>query len=242
MRKKKTNKLLISSWYKLNKTVLTGNAFSTGGNTSGVNNIVEMGIEKQGSKPTGFIGKIVGRMMNKYHTSFYIDYFKNNLPDNDSKILDIGCGGGKFLKFLSEINGSYILYGLDHSPEMITLSKKINKQAIAQNRLKIIQGSVTNISIENNYLDLVTAFETVQFWPDIEKSFSEIARVLINGGRFIIINRYPPEDSSWWKMAKIKSDKDYIDKLENAGFERVTIDFKFKNGWIVVNAIKWKRW
>lgn len=197
-----------------------------------------MGIEKQGSKPTGFIGKIVGRMMNKYHTSFYVDYFKNNLPVNNSKILDIGCGGGKFLRFLSEINDSYLLYGLDHSPEMIALSKRINKRAIAQNRLKIIHGSVTNVSVENNYLDLVTAFETVQFWPDIEKSFSEVARVLKNEGRFIIINRYPPEESKWWEMAKIKSDKDYIDKLENAGFGRVTSDLEFKNGWIVADATK----
>jgi len=197
-----------------------------------------MGIEKQGSKPTGFIGKIIGQMMNKYHTSFYVNYFENNLPDNDSKILDVGCGGGKFLKYLSEINDSYILYGLDHSSEMIKLSKKINTQAIAQNRLRIIQGSVSNISIENDYLDLITAFETVQFWPDIEKSFLEIARVLLNGGQFTIINRYPPKNSKWWNIAKIKSDKDYIDKLENAGFRQVTIDLKFKNGWIVVNATK----
>ena len=197
-----------------------------------------MGIEKQGSKPTGFIGKIVGRMMNKYHTSFYIDYFQNKLPEDNSKILDIGCDGGKFLKYLSGINNSYMLYGLDHSPEMVPLSKRINKQAVAQGRLKIIQGSATNISTENNYIDLVTAFETVQFWPDIEKSFIEIARILRNGGRFIIINRFPPEESKWWKMAKIKSDKDYRDKLENAGFGRVTIDLEFKNGWIVVNATK----
>ena len=197
-----------------------------------------MGIEKQGSKPTGFIGKIVGLMMNKYHTSFYVDYFKNKLPEDNSKILDIGCGGGKFLKYLSGINNSYMLYGLDHSPEMVVLSKKINKQAVTQGRLKIIQGSATNISTENNYIDLVTAFETVQFWPDIEKSFIEIARILRNGGRFIIINRFPPEESKWWKMAKIKSEKDYRDKLENVGFERVTIDLEFKNGWIVVNATK----
>ena len=197
-----------------------------------------MGIKKQGSKPTGFIGKIVGRMMNKYHTSFYIDYFKNKLPEDNSKILDIGCGGGKFLKYLSRINNSYMLYGLDHSPEMVALAKRINKQAVAQGRLKIKQGPATNISTENNYIDLVTAFETVQFWPDIEKSFIEIAKILRKGGRFIIINRFPPEESKWWKMAKIKSEKDYRDKLENAGFGRVTIDLEFKNGWIVVNATK----
>jgi len=59
-----------------------------------------MGLENQGAKPTGLIGKIVGRLMNKFHTSLYIDYFKSNLPADNSRILDIGCGGGQFLKYL----------------------------------------------------------------------------------------------------------------------------------------------
>jgi len=58
-----------------------------------------MVLEKQGSKPTGLIGKIIGRLMNNFHTSLYVEYFKNNLPKDDSKILDIGCGGGEFLIF-----------------------------------------------------------------------------------------------------------------------------------------------
>ena len=197
-----------------------------------------MGLDKQGAKPSGLIGKIVGRLMNKFHTSLYIDYFKDNLPKENSSILDIGCGGGEFLKFLYDSNNSYLLYGLDHSPEMIELSSKINKRAIEKNRLKLMQGSVTNISLGNSNLDLVTAFETVQFWPDTDKSFLEFYRLLKVGGQFLIINRYPPEGSKWWKIAKIKSDKDYINKLEIAGFEKITVDFKFKNGWIIVNASK----
>lgn len=197
-----------------------------------------MGIKKQGSKPTGLIGKIVGLMMNKYHTSVYIDYFKNNLSENDSTILDVGCGGGKFLNYLSKRNNSYLLYGLDHSPEMVGLSRKINEQAIAQGRLRITKGSVTNISKENIYFDLVTAFETVQFWPDIEKTFSGTASVLGKGRHFIIINRYPPVNSKWWVTAKIKSDEEYIEKLKKAGFRTVNIDFEFKKGWFVVNALK----
>lgn len=61
-----------------------------------------MGLENQGAKPTGTIGKIIGRLMNKFHTSLYITYFDNKtLPDN-CRILDIGCGGGKFLNYLSQ--------------------------------------------------------------------------------------------------------------------------------------------
>jgi len=197
-----------------------------------------MGLEKQGSKPTGFIGKIIGRLMNKFHTTLYMDYFTDNLIPENSKILDIGCGGGKFINYLTEKSDSYILYGLDHSKEMIELSRQINKKAIKQNRLNLILGSVTEIALEDNSLDLVTAFETVQFWPELDKSFSEIARILNRDACFLIINRYPPEGTKWWKMAKMKSDKDYRVKLENNGFKEVTIDLNFKKGWIVAKGIK----
>jgi len=197
-----------------------------------------MGLDKQGAKPTGLIGKIIGRLMNKFHTTIYIDYFKNNLPKENSSILDIGCGGGNFLKFLYDSNDSYLLYGLDHSPEMIELSSKINKRAIMKKRLKLIQGSATEIKLDNSQLDLITAFETVQFWSDTDKSFLEINRLLKTEGKFLIINRYPTEGTKWWKIAKIKSDKEYISKLENAGFGKISVDFEFKNGWIIINADK----
>ncbi len=197
-----------------------------------------MGLEKQGSRPTGLIGKMVGRLMNKFQTILYIEYFKNCLPPDNSKLLNIGSGGGKFLKYLSEMNNSYLLFGLDHSIEMVKLSKKVNERAIDQKRLKIIQGSVTDLSFKESIFDVVTAFETVQFWPDIDKSFFEIWRVLKSGGFFLIINRYPAEGSKWWEKVKIKSDKDYINKLEKAGFEQTTIDLNFKPGWIVVKATK----
>lgn len=34
-----------------------------------------MGLEKQGGKPSGIIGNWIGRLMNKFHTSIYINYF-----------------------------------------------------------------------------------------------------------------------------------------------------------------------
>lgn len=197
-----------------------------------------MGLENQGGKPTGVIGKLIGRLMNKIHTTLYIEYFKDNLPTDNSQILDIGCGGGKFINFLETSNKTYRLYGLDHSAEMVTLSQKINKKAIDQNRVEIFQGSVIDIPLNDLKLDLATAFETVQFWPNINDSFKEIARVLKQGGDFLIINRYPPENSKWWKMAKIKSDNEYKLHFENNGFEKIAIDLSYKKGWIIVKGTK----
>ncbi len=131
-----------------------------------------------------------------------------------------------------------MLYGLDHSPEMIKLSSKINNRAIEKKRLKLIQASVNDIKLDNAKFDLITSFETVQFWSDIDKSFLVINRLLEIGGHFLIINRYPSEGTKWWKKAKIKSDKEYISKLEKAGFTKISVDMEFKNQWIIVDAKK----
>jgi ubiquinone/menaquinone biosynthesis C-methylase UbiE len=121
---------------------------------------------------------------------------------------------------------------------MIELSAHINKKIIDQKRLKLIHGSVTEIPIESNYLDLVTAFETVQFWPNIIIAFSEISRILKKGGSFLIINRYPKEDTKWWRMAKLKSSEDYKAQFKNAGFSDISIDLNYKKGWIILRGTK----
>lgn len=199
-----------------------------------------MGIEGQGSKPTGRIGRLIGMLMNGIHTNIYISYFDNKLPPNDSVILDIGCGGGRFIKYLSGKNCTYKLIGIDHSPEMVELSQKVtkNRPGAQRSQATILCASVMEMPIESDSVDLVTAFETVQFWPDISMSFSKIMRVLKRSGTFLIINRYPQEGSPWWERAQIKDDREYIEKLKSAGFHRVAVYLDYRKGWIVVTATK----
>jgi len=197
-----------------------------------------MFIAKQGAKPTGYLGKITGKLMNRLHTKLYIDYFKYDLPSEKSKILDIGCGGGKFIKFLSDTNDTYKVFGLDHSPEMVELARAINEDAIAKKQVQIIQGSIANILVKKSTIDLITAFETVQFWSDIGKAFIEIERLLQIGGSFLIINRYPNLRSKWWTTVQIKSDEEYIAMLSKAGFKDIVVDLDYKKGWIIVRAYK----
>lgn len=197
-----------------------------------------MGLEKQGSKPTGLIGKIIGRMMNTYHTKRYTTYFDKNQPPDNATILNIGCGGGNFLKYLSEMNSSYRFFGLDHSPEMVLMSKKVNRKVIEQRRMEIINGSVMHIPLKDASIDLVTAFETVHFWPDIQKSFSEIYRVLNKDGRFVIMNIFPKAGTRWWELVKMKTETDFIQRLKASGFEKVKTDLEKIKGWIVVESCK----
>lgn len=195
-----------------------------------------MSIHSQGAHPTGPLGRLIGRAMNLYHTSLYQQYLSQSLPPDHSTILDIGCGGGRFLKFLADANPTYHLCGIDHSPEMVELALRVNRVAVHAERLKVQEASVLDIPLEDSTVDVATAFETIQFWPELSRALFEVRRVLKPAGRLIIINRYPPEGSPWWKKANLKSTIDYQYALESAGFTHITTNLAYRRDWIVVEA------
>lgn len=192
----------------------------------------------QSFKPSGFQGKFYGRLMNKYNTNIYRDYITDNVPQQNARILDIGCGGGSFLKFLYNYKREFKLFGIDHSKDMIKLASRINKKGIDEKTISIELSSVDSLPHKDESLDMVTALQTVQFWPNTKKAFKEINRVLRDEGEFLIINRYPKENSNWWNFARIKGIRQFHTLLKEANFERVKVSLKYKPGWIIVRAYK----
>jgi ubiquinone/menaquinone biosynthesis C-methylase UbiE len=99
-------------------------------------------------------------------------------------ILDIGCGGGMNINRMAQ--SAKKVYGVDYSIESVNLSKEVNQDLIREGRVEVHEGNVMDLPFEDNSFDIVTAFETVYFWPDIVKSFGEVKRVLKPGGMFLI--------------------------------------------------------
>ena len=66
----------------------------------------------------------------------------------------------------------------------VQVSRELNEKEIKDGRCEIFEGDVSEIPLEDESLDIVTAFETIYFWQDIEKAFKEIHRVLVVGEHF----------------------------------------------------------
>ena len=105
----------------------------------------------------------------------------------------------------------------------------------------IKSAEINSLPFEDDSLDLVTAFETVYFWPDIEQTFAGIRRVLKPDGVFFICNESNGHDKEALKYSKIIDgmtlyDADQLtDLLKEAGFRDVVIDI---NGvWLCVKAV-----
>ena len=133
-----------------------------------------------------FGGRFMLRSMNKGHEKLarwgrsYINI------DKDYTVLDLGCGGGRNIEYF--LTKADKVYGLDHSNTSVKMASEINKKAIDTGRCKILVGDVKNLPFEDESIDIVTAFETIYFWNDIERCFKEIYRVLKKEGQFLICN------------------------------------------------------
>lgn len=143
--------------------------------------------------PRGEEGRKALESMNSHHSELG-DWAVSLIPVNftPKSILDVGCGGGMFLKKLGEWFPSALLYGADLSEEACKLSSEVNAETIAEGRCRIDRASVDNLPYPDGTFDLITAVETYFFWPNLKESLEELKRVLKDGGVLMIVSEQYP--------------------------------------------------
>ena len=140
-------------------------------------------------KPQGFGGRIMVKMMNSGHSKLAKWGFTKIYAKSNAKVLDIGCGGGaNIANWLAKCTNGHVS-GIDYSKVSVAESEKLNAIAIKQGKCDIVYGDVSSMPFDNETFDCVSAFETVYFWTDLEKCFTEVHRVMKSGGTFLIATR-----------------------------------------------------
>ena len=193
-------------------------------------------------KPVGLGGKIMVAMMNLGHSPVARWGLRFLELTPDAKVLDCGCGGGANIKTLLKLCPNGKVQGIDYSAVSVEKARKVNARAIAAGRCTVQQASVAELPFEAEQFDVVTAFETVYFWPELAQNFREVYRVLKPGGTLLICNESngdTDKDKKWteiiggmtiYKGAELKT------YLEQAGFHDVQIHKK--KSWLCITARK----
>ena len=193
--------------------------------------------------PVGIGGKIMVALMNLGHSPVARWGLRFLEPAPDAKVLDCGCGGGSNIKRLLKLCPKGTVWGIDYSHVSVEKSKRVNKATVARGRCDVLCASVAELPFESEQFDLITAFETVYFWPDLPQCFREVCRVLKPDGTFLICNESSGDtdkDEKWTEIIggmTIYSGDELKTFLENAGFCNVQIH-KNKMGWLCVTGQK----
>ena len=118
-------------------------------------------------------------LVNKGDSDLFKKVLKYLNPQENEKILEIGCGRGFFTKKVQ--NFSKDTTGIDVNPEAISAGVTSN--------LKVMDA--TNFDFPSNYFDKIYSCHTIEHIPNLEKLFLEIERVLKPNGKAVLV--YPWE-------------------------------------------------
>lgn len=190
---------------------------------------------EQAKKPNGIIGSIMLKIMNSAHIEMNKWALEKIKIKKGSVMLDVGCGGGKTLELLSEMDASGKLYGIDYSRQAVKDSIRANKLDVSTGKVHIQQASVTDIPFPENIFDIISAFQTHYFWADIESSVKEVFRVLKKDGCFFIIAEIYKIN---YHMETYKTRENMELLLKKTGFNTMKFYIHPNKKWICIKGIK----
>lgn len=116
------------------------------------------------------------------------DYLK--LP-NGAKVLDCGCGGGRFaVNLLRELRKrgtlETVVHAVDISKKMLSIAEKSAKKRGVQHNLKLYQSDCRYLPFKNECFDIVMSSGMLECVPNPERAIKEMMRVLKPKGQIVI--------------------------------------------------------
>jgi SAM-dependent methyltransferase len=200
-------------------------------------------MTNQVRKPSGRMGRAVVTRMNFSHAALTDWGLEHVRIEPSFTILDVGCGGGRTIREMAARATAGRVLGVDYSEASVEASREANRDAVADGRVEVQQGSVSRLPFADAMFDLVTAVETHYYWPDLPNDAREILRVLKPGGTLLVIAEAYMGRYGWLfqlamlpMRAKLMSADGHRAWLETAGFTGVEVSEKRGRGWICVTG------
>lgn len=115
---------------------------------------------------------------------------------NTIKVLDVGCGKGRFIRALK--HKDYDIYGIDPTPSFFDHCVK----TISRQNFRL--GSATKLPYADETFDFVYCIEVLEHIPHYKLALAEMQRVLKKDGYLLVIekSKYCPQALVKWFQEK----------------------------------------
>lgn len=204
--------------------------------------VVALVLMRQCRRPVGPTGRLIARSMNRSHGRLTAWGLAHLTVAPDAKVLDVGCGGGQTIATLASMAPHGEISGIDYSAASVATARATNAQRIAAGQVDIRRASVSALPFSGDTFDLVTAIETHYYWPDLPHDLREISRVLVPGGRLMILaEAYRGAREDWVTRpimavlgARLMTPAEHCELFVGAGFIDVEVHEDRSHGWLGV--------
>ncbi len=200
---------------------------------------------RQCRKPTGWLGRLILRMMNHSHSPLISWGLTHVNIKREDTSLDIGCGGGLTVRRVAGLAALGKVYGVDYSTASVASSRALNRAGVESGKVVIQNATVSRLPFSNDFFHVVTAVETHYYWPDLPGDIQEIRRVLRPGGSlWVIAETYRSGGARVNQLAMkplagaLLSPDEHRAWFEKGGYTDVQVFLERRRGWICVTGRK----
>ena len=152
---------------------------------------------------------------------FNRDLFLELVPPSPARVLDLGCGEGRFSRDLKA--RGYDVVAVDRSPTLVAAARE------ADPSLEVHEADAAALPFAARSFDTVIAFMSLQDMDDMAGAVSESARVLVDGGTLCLAVVHPlnsagefegrDDDSAFVVRGSYLDESYYSDYVERDGYE-----------------------
>ncbi|MES2588765.1 MAG: class I SAM-dependent methyltransferase [Bacteroidota bacterium] len=114
----------------------------------------------------------------------YFDIVEETILNNESTVLDLGCGTGRWTKYVA--NKVKIVEAVDPSEAVLAASKLIGDIP----NVRITQASVSNIPFDDESFDFIICLGVLHHIPDTQQALSDLCKKLKKNGHILLYLYY----------------------------------------------------
>lgn len=122
----------------------------------------------------------------------YFDIVTPDMLNNTMKVIDVGCGSGRIIKYLKGRYGQ--ITGIDPSQAIFIANELIGKE----DTVELIQTSTDHIPFADNYFDFGYSLGVLHHIPDTAKALNDCIKKIKPGGYFLLYLYYSLDNKPFY--------------------------------------------
>ena len=175
-------------------------------------------------------------LLRAWHVKKALRTWKKSVNNKDISILDAGSGFGQYVYFMSTLNKSWNIYGVDVKDEQIEDCNKFFTKIKEAKRIKFGKADLTKYKSPNEY-DLILCVDVmehieddVQVFKNYHTSLKENGVLLISTPSDLSHDEHEHDEHESFVEEHVRDGYDIEDiknKLEVAGFKNIKIKYTY---------------
>jgi SAM-dependent methyltransferase len=182
--------------------------------------------DRRARRPSGDSSRRVYRDPLYHYPNFAVILSELSLKADDH-LIEVACGGGALLK--SALRSGCRAAAIDHSADMVRLTRHENAGEVAAGRLAVTQAAAESLPFPDGTFTCAAMTGVLGFLSDPVAALAEIRRVLAPGGRLVALGsdiRWKGTPAAPEPMAsrlRFYGDHELATLARHAGFDHVEV-------------------